>query len=182
MLIEHGADVTAQDNNRQTPSHLASKMGRVDVARMLIERGADVMARDTGRDGLPPPLHLASESRKGLRRGSVHTQSTLQNENDRNANKSCAVGDTPELGPGTILGPSGPSGSASTGPTNAYPSTPAASPSSYSTSSVSRDSSSNSAAPIPISGHSSNMKAIAGGIAGGIAATSIVIAALLFYL
>ena len=90
--------------------------------------------------------------------------------------------DTPEIGPGTILGPSSSSVSASTGPTNAYPSTPASSFSSYSTSSVSRDSSSNSATPIPIDGHSSNTGAIVGGVAGGIAAISIVIAALLFYL
>jgi hypothetical protein len=79
----------------------------------------------------------------------------LQNENNGNVNKSYAVGggnslpclllfvtvshshltslDTLELGPGTILGPSGSSGSASTGPTNAYPSTPASSSSSHST-------------------------------------------------
>jgi hypothetical protein len=128
----------------------------------------------------------------------------LQNENNWNANKSYAVGggnplsyllplvtvshshltslDTPELGPGTILGPSSSSRSASTGPTNAYPSTPASSSSSYSTSSDSRSSSSNSASPIPIGGHSSNTGAIVGGVAGGIAAISIVIAALLFYL
>jgi hypothetical protein len=90
--------------------------------------------------------------------------------------------DTPELGPGAILGPSSSSVSASTGPTNAYPSTLASSSSSYSTSSVSRDSSSGSATPIPIGGHSSNTGAIVGGVAGGIAAISIVIAALLFYL
>jgi hypothetical protein len=124
----------------------------------------------------------------------------LQNENNWNADKSSAVGggnplpcplvtvshlhltlDTPELGPGTILGPSG-SGSTSTGPTNAYPFTPASSSSSYSASGVSRGSSSNSATPIPIGGHSSNTGAIAGGVAGGIAAISIAIAALLFYL
>ena len=90
--------------------------------------------------------------------------------------------DTPELGPGAILGPSGSSGSASAGPTNAYPSTPASSSSSYSTSSVSRGSSSNPATPIPIGRHNSNTGAIAGGVAGSIAALSIVIAALLFYL
>jgi hypothetical protein len=75
--------------------------------------------------------------------------------------------DSPELGPGTIVGPSEPSGSASTGPTNAYSSTPASSSSPYSTSSDSRGSSSSSATPIPIGGHRSNTGAIAGGVAGG---------------
>ncbi|KAF8502632.1 hypothetical protein F5888DRAFT_1665760 [Russula emetica] len=86
----------------------------------------------------------------------------VTSENHWNVSKSQAVGDTPELGPGTI--PSGPSGPASTGPTNA-----------------------NSATPMPISGQSSNTGAIiaggvAGGVAGGLAAISIVVAALLFYL
>jgi ankyrin len=44
MLIEHGADVTAQNKDRATPLHLARK-GQVEVARMLIEHGADVTAR-----------------------------------------------------------------------------------------------------------------------------------------
>ena len=128
---------------------------------------------------------------------------TLQNENLWSVNKSytSVVGifslvflpsslshlhltplDTPEVGPDTILGPSGPSGSASMGPTNAYPSTPASSSSPYSTSSVSRGSSSNSATPIPLGRYSSNTGAITGGVAGSIATLSIVFAALLFYL
>ena len=128
---------------------------------------------------------------------------TLQNENLWSVNKSytSVVGifslvflpsslshlhltplDTPEVGPDTILGPSGPSGSASMGPTNAYPSTPASSSSPYSTSSVSRGSSSNSATPIPLGRYSSNTGAITGDVAGSIATLSIVIAALLFYL
>ena len=127
---------------------------------------------------------------------------TLQNENLWNVSKSytSVVGifslvflpsslsplhltplDTPEVGPGTTLGPSGPSGSASTGPTNAYPFTPLQvlhrTPSS-----VSRGSSSNSATPIPLGRYSSNTEAITGGVAGSIATLSIVIAALLFYL
>jgi hypothetical protein len=66
-----------------------------------------------------------------------------------------------------------PSGPSSMGPTNVYPSTPASSSSSYSTSSDSRVSSSNSATPIPIGGYCSNMGAIAGGVAGGIAAIAL---------
>jgi ankyrin repeat protein len=46
MLIERGADVTAQDKVRVTPLHLASFQGEVEVARMLIERGADVTAQN----------------------------------------------------------------------------------------------------------------------------------------
>jgi ankyrin repeat protein len=56
MLIERGADVTAQNNDGETPLHLALQRGQVDVARMLIERGADVTAQNN--DG-ETPLHLA---------------------------------------------------------------------------------------------------------------------------
>ena len=64
VLIEHGADVTAQDNNLSTPLHLASSEGNAEIARVLIENGADINARDGSHK---TPLHLASFS------GSVET-------------------------------------------------------------------------------------------------------------
>ena len=57
ILIDHGADVTAQDKCKSTPLHLASRWGQVGVASMLLERGADVTAQN--KDG-STPLHLAS--------------------------------------------------------------------------------------------------------------------------
>ena len=41
LLIEHGADAAAQDNDGMTPLHWASEGGHVDVARLLIEHGVD---------------------------------------------------------------------------------------------------------------------------------------------
>jgi|SRR6266436_5397447 len=76
--------------------------------------------------------------------------------------------ESPDLGPGTLLGPSGPSIS-TMGPTSI----------SY-TSSKGSSSSSNSVTPTPIGGHSSNTGAIAGGVVGSIA-ISIVITTLLYY-
>ena len=57
MLIEHGADVAAQNKDGETPLHLASQEGQVEVTDMLTERGANVMAQNN--HGLTP-LHLAS--------------------------------------------------------------------------------------------------------------------------
>jgi len=57
MLVERGADVSAQAEDGTTPLHLASLYGHVDVARMLVERGADVSAQK--KDGTTP-LHWAS--------------------------------------------------------------------------------------------------------------------------
>ena len=56
FLLEHGADVSAQDEGWKTPLHLALRMGHIDVAYMLIERGADVSSQDEYRDS---PLRLA---------------------------------------------------------------------------------------------------------------------------
>ena len=47
MLIDRGAEVSAQTKNGSTALHLASENGHVDLARMLIERGADVSAQKT---------------------------------------------------------------------------------------------------------------------------------------
>ena len=58
MLIEHGADVSAQSKDGETPLHLASDRGLVDVTHLLIEHGADVSAQN--KDG-KTPLHLSSQ-------------------------------------------------------------------------------------------------------------------------
>ena len=57
MLIDHDADVMAQDKDMKTPLHLALQGGQVEVARMLIEHSADVTARCKD---MKTPLHLAA--------------------------------------------------------------------------------------------------------------------------
>ena len=56
VLLEHGADITAQDDTQSTPLHLASSEGWVDVMQILLEHGADVNARDRRHS---TPLDLA---------------------------------------------------------------------------------------------------------------------------
>ena len=57
LLIDNGADVTAQDETHSTPLHLAAFSGSVEAVRLLIECGADVTAQD---QRYRTPLHLAS--------------------------------------------------------------------------------------------------------------------------
>ena len=57
LLIDHGANVNAQDDTKSTPLHLASSMGSIETVQLLIEHGADVTARDVRH---MTPLHLAS--------------------------------------------------------------------------------------------------------------------------
>ena len=63
LLVELGADATAQDNQGWTPLHWAAKEGSMDLAYLLIVQGADVTAQDN--DGWTP-LHWA------MLRGSVN--------------------------------------------------------------------------------------------------------------
>ena len=58
LVNEHSQDVNSRDFNDATPLHLASEIGRLEVARTLIEHGARVSARN--KDGWTP-LHLASQ-------------------------------------------------------------------------------------------------------------------------
>jgi len=57
LLIDHGADVTMQDETHLTPLHLAAFSGSAETVQLLIERGADVTAQD---QRCRTPLHLAS--------------------------------------------------------------------------------------------------------------------------
>ena len=56
VLLECGADSSAQDNDEQSPLHYASFQENVKLARMLLEGGADLNAQD--RNG-QSPLYFA---------------------------------------------------------------------------------------------------------------------------
>jgi ankyrin repeat protein len=58
-LLSVGADVNARDTGYfgNTPLHVASVLGRVQVVKELVERGADIEANDSGGS---TPLHGAS--------------------------------------------------------------------------------------------------------------------------
>jgi len=56
FLLDHGADVDAEDNDRSTPLHVISKYGNVKAARLLLEHGARVEALDNDDS---TPLHFA---------------------------------------------------------------------------------------------------------------------------
>ena len=62
LLLEHGADETAQNEDEHTPLQTSSARGHMDVARVLLDYGADANAQDKYKR---TPLHLASERRTG---------------------------------------------------------------------------------------------------------------------
>jgi len=55
--------VTARDETRSTPLHLASFKGIGDVVKLLVQHGADVSAQDERHS---TPLHLAASSHLAL--------------------------------------------------------------------------------------------------------------------
>jgi ankyrin repeat protein len=57
LLIDHGADIAAQDEAHSTPLHLAALCGGTETVQLLIEHGASVTAQDRSKK---TPLHLAS--------------------------------------------------------------------------------------------------------------------------
>ena len=46
LLIDHGAEVSARDQQGGTPMHYAAVQNSVKTAKLLIDHGAEVSARD----------------------------------------------------------------------------------------------------------------------------------------
>ena len=59
LFLEHGADANALDINNRTPLHGVSELAFPGAARVLLEHGVDAKARDAKN---ATPLHLASGS------------------------------------------------------------------------------------------------------------------------
>ena len=59
LLLERGADVNTRRNDHQTPLHLASYLGIVEIVRLLLDHGADPEANAEGNVG-SKPLHMVS--------------------------------------------------------------------------------------------------------------------------
>jgi ankyrin repeat protein len=62
ILLEHGADVNAQNINLSTPLHMATSLDSVETIQLLLELGADIDAQDKLHN---TSLHLAMQSRVG---------------------------------------------------------------------------------------------------------------------
>jgi ankyrin repeat protein len=58
MLLEHKADVRAQDNSGNTPLHLAASKGHLKIARILLKYNTEVNSRN--EDGSTPLLMASS--------------------------------------------------------------------------------------------------------------------------
>ncbi|KAH8995437.1 ankyrin repeat-containing domain protein [Lactarius akahatsu] len=60
ILLERGADVNAQDINRETPLHFASVSGRLEIARVLLDHGAIATTETYDSE---TPLHAISRGK-----------------------------------------------------------------------------------------------------------------------
>ncbi|MHB2026549.1 MAG: ankyrin repeat domain-containing protein [Elusimicrobiota bacterium] len=58
VLLDHGAMVNAQDDDKATPLHWAVLGNHLAVAKLLVSHGADVGAKDLFGD---TPLHMAAD-------------------------------------------------------------------------------------------------------------------------
>ena len=59
LLLDHGVDVNALDNDHATPLHFSASYGRLDIARLLLDRGAKADVQNVHGQ---TPLHLVSQS------------------------------------------------------------------------------------------------------------------------
>lgn len=58
LLLEHGADANAEDNDHDSPLHSASFSGKLEIVRVLLYHGANANAKN---DQGETPLHQVSQ-------------------------------------------------------------------------------------------------------------------------
>ncbi|KAJ3338089.1 hypothetical protein HDU83_008335 [Entophlyctis luteolus] len=58
-LVDHGANVNAENVNKATPLHIASQNGHLEVVKWLVDHGANVNAENVQKATL---LHIASQN------------------------------------------------------------------------------------------------------------------------
>jgi ankyrin repeat protein len=83
LVVEHSQDVSARGfDEKETPLHVASRRGHVDIAQLLLEHGADVDARDNAE--LTPLLLASREGHAELGRILLeHGADTEARDNDK---------------------------------------------------------------------------------------------------
>jgi len=59
LLLDHGADIKAQNADKSTSLHLAATSGHEATVRLLLDRGADIKAQNAAKS---TALHLAAAS------------------------------------------------------------------------------------------------------------------------
>ncbi|CAJ1945474.1 unnamed protein product [Cylindrotheca closterium] len=59
LLLKHGADIEARDEDGWRPMHYACRLNHLDIVRVLIEQGAQLEA--PGGGSRSTPLHLACQ-------------------------------------------------------------------------------------------------------------------------
>ncbi|KAH9022812.1 ankyrin repeat-containing domain protein [Lactarius hengduanensis] len=62
LLLDHGANVHAEDEDKWTPLHLASFKGNTETVRLLLDRGANADSKN--KDGRSPLHEASSKGRK----------------------------------------------------------------------------------------------------------------------
>ena len=73
LLLERGADVNTRRNDHQTPLHLASYSGNVEIVHLLLNNGADPEANAEGEK----PLHRVSYGECRSKEGGVRVAQLL---------------------------------------------------------------------------------------------------------
>jgi ankyrin len=87
LLLDRGADVNTRRKDHQTPLHVASYIGNVEIVRLLLKHGADLEAAwgDYGEK----PLHLVSYSKYGSQEDGLRVaQLLLERGADANIRRS----------------------------------------------------------------------------------------------
>jgi ankyrin repeat protein len=86
LLLDRGADVNTRRKDHQTPLHVASYFGNVEIVRLLLEHGADLESNAVGHYG-EKPLHSLSYGKS--REEGVHVaQLLLERGADVNTRRS----------------------------------------------------------------------------------------------
>jgi len=77
ILLDHGANIHAENKYGETALHIAARMGHLDVLRLLLHEGVHINLQSSGRDSSVQPTYIGNQGWSALHEAADRGDDTI---------------------------------------------------------------------------------------------------------